>query len=154
MKKVLLSVTLLFTLLLQMFVLPTAVMAEGNDISSSAVDSISFTNPQGTEAMNDVTIGSPFSVTVRFSEDDASGNQKPGFDIRSGDRIFVSWTSPEGVGFNPSTGTETLDLKQEGEDGTDTIIAQAVFTTSGLTITFNHNVNTLQHVKGRRNVPA
>ena len=111
------------------------------DISSEAVDSITIND--GSSA--NVNAYVDFSVTVNFSEDNADGTQKSDVDIESGDQIFVSWDAPDGVTF---TGySETINLYQDG-DSSGTLLGTAVVAADGVTITFNDNVNDLQHVNG------
>ncbi|MGI6205626.1 MAG: Cna B-type domain-containing protein [Anaerovoracaceae bacterium] len=114
------------------------------DISDPAVDSITIggDNVNSDGSVNPYT---PFKVTVNFSEDNADGTQKSGLDIEAGDKIYVTWEAPEGVTF---TGyTDTIQLYQDG-DSSNTQLGVAEVTETGVTITFNDNVNNLQHVKG------
>ncbi len=111
------------------------------DISASAVDSITTMNSDGTESQNKVTVGSSFTVVLNFSEDSSDGTQKTDFDIQSGDQILITWKAPEGTYLTAYS--NTIDLTQDG-----LVIAQAVVTESGVTVTFNDNVNNLQHVNG------
>ena len=114
------------------------------DISSAAVDSITITSTNGIE-ISSVSNWSRFNVTVAFSEDDSSGTQKSGLDIESGDTITVSWSSTGGAEL---TGySSTINLYQDN-DTSNALIATAVVTSTGVTITFNDNVDSLQHVTG------
>ena len=115
------------------------------DISSAAVDSITFQYEDGTDTGGTVYIFDNFVVTVSFSEDDSDGNQKSGLDIEGGDTINVSWTAPTGVTFS---GYSTTIYLYPDDDTTQDAIAEAVITESGCTITFYSNVESLQHVSG------
>lgn len=116
----------------------------GTDISAAAVDSITISgdgiNPDGS-----VNAYADFTVTVNFSEDNADGTQKTGLDIESGDTITVAWEAPDGVTFKGYS--KTITLYQDGDSG-KTQLGTAVVADDGVTITFNDNVNNLQHVKG------
>lgn len=115
------------------------------DISSAAVDSITFQYEDGTDTGGTVYIFDNFVVTVSFSEDDSDGNQKSGLDIEGGDTINVSWTAPTGVTFS---GYNTTIYLYPDDDTTQDAIAEAVISESGCTITFYSNVESLQHVSG------
>jgi hypothetical protein len=136
--------TLIFTLVMvfSSFIAVNATDSSGStDISDEAVDSITI-NDGSSSSVNAYV---DFSVTVNFSEDESDGTQKSDVDIQSGDQIFVSWDAPEGVSF---TGySETITLYQDG-DSSKTALGTAVVTTDGVTITFNDNVNDMQHVNG------
>jgi hypothetical protein len=114
------------------------------DISGAAVDSITVTDEDGTDISSGILYNwSNFIVTVNFSEDDADGNQKSGLDIQGGDTITVTWTAPTGITITGYSSTVSLYM-----EGTTILIGTAVITEDGCTITFNDNVNNLQHVSG------
>ncbi len=135
---------LLSLVLMLSFVPMTGWAADNRDISDQVVESIVTRNYDGTKVVDSVTVWEDFRVEVAFSEDDETGNRKPDIDIQSGDRIHISWTAPEEVSFIGFS--NTIDLAQDG-----VVIATAVISESGATITFNDNVNNLQHVRGTLN---
>ncbi|MGI6204233.1 MAG: SpaA isopeptide-forming pilin-related protein [Anaerovoracaceae bacterium] len=113
------------------------------DISDEAVDSILIRKADGTDSSGTVYNWEDFLVIVTFSEDDADGNQKSGLDIEGGDTITINWTAPTGITF--AGYSNTFYLYADSGD-TQEVIATVVVTTAECTITFNDNVNGLQHV--------
>ncbi|MBB5183373.1 SpaA isopeptide-forming pilin-related protein [Catenisphaera adipataccumulans] len=112
--------------------------AGSTDISAAAVDGLS-TN------VNAVNEGDSFTVTVNFSEDDANGSQKTDLDIESGDKIYITWSAPQGITFKGTTGSSsnTIELYDEGIH-----LGTAVVSNDQVVITFDESVNDLQHVHG------
>lgn len=115
----------------------------GEDISEEAVDSIKVTDKYGVDTGGTVENWDDFRVVVTFSEDNADGSQKSGLDIRGGDTITISWKAPKGIEFKGYSNTFYL---YADKDGTQEAIATVVISNDMCKITFNDNVNSLQHV--------